>query len=167
MHQNGRSLFFGQRRDRLANLPRRSLLYQTLLDGVCVVRRLETFTRRRRRVQTDVLVVMAFIAKVIERDVGCYAEQPGCEFRRWLISMSRPVYAHEDVLGQFLGYSVILHHARKVLNYEITMLLKQYGETRGIVKLHPQHETRVKIERSPGCHTCKDESATRPFRAAR
>ena len=87
----------------------------------------------------------------VQCQMGRDPKEPCGKFRRGLIGSSRTVHAQKNLLRQFLGHRMILHHAIEKVNHGRAMFIQQNIEARSVSVFHTEHQLGVVIQSRCRC----------------
>src|ERR1700750_346070 len=82
---------------------------------------------------------MACIPRMVNSEIGRDSVKPGTEAGLCAISFARTIDTEEDLLGQFLGYCLIMDHAIHEVDNGLAILLNQVIEASHITGAKLQH----------------------------
>ena len=108
---------------------------------------------------------MTRIARVIHRQIGGDAIQPGAEFGAGFVSFARAIDAQKNFLGQVFRSRRIVRHAIHKTHHRPAIFLHQAGESGIVTGLHPEHDFGVTLGFAE-CAGITSQSAARGSRQA-
>ena len=84
--------------------------------------------------------LVACVARVVDAEVGGDTEEPGAEAGLGAVGLARAIDAQEDLLGEFLGDGLVVHHAVHEVDDRPAVLLNEEIEAGHIAGAQLHHD---------------------------